>query len=326
MSKDQNISVILFKEKKIILFSIIAAIILGVVVTFLIPKKYSSFAIIYPANSNSLNDVTNNPDFGYEIHADRLIQLIESQIIQDSLVNKFDLLTYYELDKMKPDWRYKLNEFMARDIDINRTRFLSIVITVTTKDPDLSANMANYITQTVDIVKENILKENTKMAVDVYHTQYLSQSLKVDSLLNLIFEMSDNSSSSSNSKNILFKKRKEVIKERQKLNYYSGADDAILKISANDETERTEKIINDYYVEKDVLYDINKKYEKSIEQYNYPIPKSYIISEAKPDYRKVSPSLSRNIIIAIAIGLLSAILFILIKFKIKEIKEVAKNV
>lgn len=321
MAQEKKISVILFKERKFILYTVLLAIIFATTITFFIPKKYSSFAIIYPTKSNSLSETAVNPDFGYEVQADRLIQLIESQIIQDSLVKKFDLLKYYELSEKQSDWRYKLNEFMARDIDINRTRFLSIVITVTTKDPDLSANIANYITRTVDIVKEDILKQNTKLAVDVYYTQYLAQSYKVDSLLDLVFELSEGKTSSNEKENILFKKRKEVIKERQKLNYYGGADDAIAKIPAENQTIRTEKIINDYYVEKDVLYDINKKYEKSLEQYNFPIPKSYVISEAKPDYRKVSPSLSRNILMAIGVGLLTSILFIIIKYKVREIKE-----
>ena len=320
MTKELKTSVILFKEKKFILFTIIASIVLAATVTFFIPKKYSSFTIIYPAKSNSLNDIATNPDFGFEIHADRLIQLIESQIIQDSLVNKFNLLEYYELKETENDWRYKLNEFMARDININRTRFLSIVITVTTEDPELSANMANYIVQTVDIVKENILKENTKIAVNVYKKQFENQRHHVDSLLNLIFKLT-NDKSASKKNNILFEKRNNTIKERQKQSIFTSADEAILNIAPENQNQQTESIINSYFHERGVLFDIRKKFEDANEQLASPIPKSYTISIAKPDFKKVSPSLSTNILIAIGIGLLGAILFILIKYKAKEIKE-----
>jgi len=321
MAQEEKTSVILFKEKKFILFSIVLSIVLAVTVTFFIPKKYSSFAIIYPAKTNSLNEIAKNPDFGFEIHADRLIQLIESQIIQDSLVNKFNLLEYYELNESQSDWRFKLNEFMARDININRTRFLSIVITVTTEDPELSANMANYIIETVDVVKENILKENTKIAVNVYKKQFEDQRHHVDSLLNLIFKLTDSESSIAEKNNILFEKRNNTIKERQKESIFTSADDAIMNISPENQNQQTERIINSYFHERGVLFDIRKKYEDANEQLISPIPKSYIISEAKPDNRKVSPSLSTNILIALGIGILSAILFILIKHKVKAIKE-----
>jgi len=320
MSKEQKVSVILFKERRIIIFSVIIAIVASVAITFLIPKKYSSFTIIYPAKSNSLKDVAISPGFGYEIQADRLIQLIESQILQDSLVNKFNLLDYYELNESESDWRYKLNEYLSRDININRTRYLSIIITVTTKDPDLSANMANYISLIVDTIKENILKENTKLAVKLYNERSRIQTIKVDSLLNLIFSLSKETGGNQKDNN-LYKKRKEEIKERQKTGSFTSADESILTISPKNQTLQTEKIINEYFHERRILYSIKGKHEESQDILDSPMPKSYIISEAKPDYRKVSPSLRTNLVIAIGVSLLSAILLIIVKYKYREIKE-----
>ena len=325
MAKEQNASILIYKERKFILFSVILSILLATVVTFIIPKKYASFAIVYPVKTNSLNDAAVNPDFGFEIHADRLIQLIESQIIQDSMVNKFNLLEYYELNESQDDWRYKLNKYMARDININRTRFLSIVIRVTTKDPDLSANLANYITNTVDIVKEDILKKNTKMAAGIYKYKIKTQRHHVDSLLNLIFELPGNKSISKNKNHALFKKRNETIKERQKQNLFTNADDAILNISSKNQNQQVERIINKYFHEREVLYDMITKYEGIKELLDAPLPKSHIISEARPDYKKVSPSLTTNLLIAIGIGLLSSILLILIKHKLIEIKSTTSN-
>lgn len=320
MDKEQKISTIIFKERKTFFFAIIFAIIASIAITFLIPKKYSSFTIIYPAKSNSLKDAAIDPDFGYDIHADRIIQLIESQILQDSLVNKFKLLDYYELDKSENDWHYKLNKFLARDIDINRTRYLSIVIDVSTEDPELSANIANYIAKTVDIVKENMLKDNTKMAVQVFDAKCKKQTIKVDSLLSLLFSFSDKNKGS-NRNNSLFEKRNQEIKERQKEGFFTDADAAIFNISPKNQTQQTERLINEYFHERGILYDTKEKYENSKESLNTPMPKSYIVSEAVPDYKKVSPSLRANLLIAIGVGILSALLLIIIKYKFKEIKE-----
>jgi len=320
MNKEQKVSTLLFKERKIIIFAIILATIASVAITFLIPKKYSSFTIIYPTKSNSLKHVAVDPGFGYEIQADRIIQLIESQILQDSLINKFKLLDYYRLNESQSDWRYNLNKFLARDIHVTRTRYLSIVITVTTEDPELSANMANYIATTVDIVKESILKENTKLAVQVFENKYEIQTVKVDSLLSLIFSFSDETQRVQKNDN-LFEKRIEEIKERQKKGVFTPADEAIFNISPKNQTQQSERLINEYFYERKTLYSTKQKYEEAKESLNTPTPKSYIVSEAMPDYKKVSPSYRTNILISFGVGLLSAILLILIKYKFHEIKE-----
>jgi hypothetical protein len=52
--------------------------------------------------------------FGYDVEADRILQLLQSQEIQDSINAKFDLVSYYELDTLDERWRDELRkEFFA---------------------------------------------------------------------------------------------------------------------------------------------------------------------------------------------------------------------
>ena len=47
------------------------------VVTLFIPKQYTSMAVVFATESNSLDDAVRNPQFGYDVEADRLIQLLQ---------------------------------------------------------------------------------------------------------------------------------------------------------------------------------------------------------------------------------------------------------
>lgn len=98
----------IYNHHKIYLKAIIITIILSVLVTFLLPKKYRSTGIIFPTFSNSLEDTYNNPMFGYDVEADRILQLLQSQEVQDSINAKFNLVNYYELDTLDERWRDEL--------------------------------------------------------------------------------------------------------------------------------------------------------------------------------------------------------------------------
>ena len=62
-----------FKNRKTLFIAALLGGILGVVATFFTPKKYLSTAIIYPYNSHKVNDIISNPQFGYEIETEQLI-------------------------------------------------------------------------------------------------------------------------------------------------------------------------------------------------------------------------------------------------------------
>jgi capsular polysaccharide biosynthesis protein len=49
---------------------------LSMVVTFFIPKEYTSSGIIYPPSSTSSDNSIDFPNFGYDVEADRLIQIL----------------------------------------------------------------------------------------------------------------------------------------------------------------------------------------------------------------------------------------------------------
>ena len=131
-------------KKRFLLVIIICAFLSGGL-TFFIPKEYRSTAIIFPPAGLSLDYNVDNPNFGYDIEADRLLQILQSSQIRDSIISKFNLVEYYKLDKSEKEWLFKLNKKYRRDVTFNRTQYMSILVSAQTTDPEMSSNIVNYI-------------------------------------------------------------------------------------------------------------------------------------------------------------------------------------
>src|SRR5690606_20772606 len=141
-------------------------------VTLLTDKKYRSTAIIYPGNTYLRDEVISNPQFGTERESEQLMQMLESESIRDSVVKKFDLVNYYELDTNSIDWRERLTLKYIRDINCFKSKYMSIVISATTTKPELSAEIVNYITDVIDQYRESIFYENMHLELSYLQENY----------------------------------------------------------------------------------------------------------------------------------------------------------
>ena len=144
--------------------ALIGGITAFVVSSFLTPS-YLSYAVLHPTNTNSNDVLVQDPQFGYDIHADRLVQVIESDIVRDSIVDLFHLARHYEIDTTSRLWKLKLQKKYATNIEATKTIRSSVVITVKDKDPQVAADIANEIARLVDIVRADIFKSNSQQAM-----------------------------------------------------------------------------------------------------------------------------------------------------------------
>lgn len=319
-----NILKVIYSKRKLIITLTLLALITAVVVTKLTPKRYKSSGTVYPVSSNAYNDVIYNPSFGKEIEADRLIQLFESNFITDSIINEFDLVNYYEIDTASPLAQYYLYENYKSDVEFSRTRYLSVTIRATTKDPELSAKIVNRLISLVDNEREKILKTNVKIITENYQAEYNKRKVGVDKILNKIYSLSGSKTNSTN-QNPLFKNREKFIEERQKNTHISPGDEGVKNILPVNQTQEVEGLINDYYFAQGRLNLIREKLDEATTKLNQPLPSIYKISLAKPVYKKVSPSLLVNIILFTSITLIITLLLIIGIEQIKKIKQEITN-
>jgi capsular polysaccharide biosynthesis protein len=263
----------LIRNAKILLgFSLAAALAAGSLTFFLKPQYYS-YAIVFPPSGNSMEHTIENPNFGYDIEADRLLQILQPTELRDSISRKFNLVSYYGLDTTETDWRDALNDKIKKNIKFERTRYMSIEISASTTEPLIAAGIVNYILSTVDNIRNRIYKINIVSTTSILKEEFSRQKSRSDSLLFLI------SQKEKTGKGFILNQDKEG-----KYNILIDKPEDIL----------LGQLMNQYIYEQNRTNEIYTKYEKARTQLNRPIPGIYVIDKAAPSYKKTSPSFTGN--------------------------------
>lgn len=185
----QLLAILYSKRRFIFLFTLIITLTFVLVSLFVIPKKYSSEAIIYPTPTNSEDAILENPSFGFEGHSNQLLQVLKSNTLRERLISKFDLATYYEIDTSEIDWYSRLSKKMEKDILFERTPYYSLSISASTTSPELSSNIVNYIVDEVNIIVQEIFIDNIETTHLAYRNEYIQKEEYVRSLLDSLIYM-----------------------------------------------------------------------------------------------------------------------------------------
>ncbi len=288
---------------KIFLLSTLSAVVLSIIVTFFIPKEYLSIGIVFPTSSNSLQAVVDNPMLGYDVEADRLMQIMESREMFELVSKKFNLVQKFDIDTTNTDWYDELRKEFDESVSFKRKLSMCIEIKAQTTDPVLSANIVNTIIEHVDNIRERIIKQNLMLAYNSFANEYNQKKRLVDSLVALISGKRDT-----------FKDPQfNIMLDNKMLN-------VSLSKSSNKNSTQLELDINNYYYEQSRLNDINSRYEKAKANAFGYIPKIYILDRANISYKKVFPSFTLNALIAF-FGIFLIVFFTLfIKEKYKSNK------
>jgi uncharacterized protein involved in exopolysaccharide biosynthesis len=297
-----------YSKRKPILFTVIGALILAAISTFTTPKRYSSSAIIFPVNNNNVESVIDNPAFGYDVEADRLLQLLESDEVRDSVVTKFNLVSYYGIDRSSPDWSDQLRQKFLKDVEFVRTPYMSIVIKVVTEQPDLSAKMANYIIELADGVRGRIFKKNELTAFRQIEKEFITKKTVVDTL-----------------KTRINKLRGETHSDLVALVNMQGFVQTLGGEGKSGTSTELERALNQYIFEQSRLNEISGRYEKAKAHYESPITEVYVVDRARVSHKKVSPSLFLNLAVAGFCSLVFSIGFLLFYEKLRMVRKSYEN-
>lgn len=286
-------------SKQIALYALIGAI-LGFGTALLLDKEYLSVANVYPPSTPAIEYNIDNPNFGYDVEADRLIQIMQSNDVRDSVVKKFDLLKYYNLNKEDADWLDALTLQYKKDVRFERTASMSVLIKAQTTDPVLSAQIVNYIIEMADLIREKLYKQNIKIAYqNALAEQELQKSIMDSAQQHLALNLRKNNLSSL----LILASNSQVSIDIEKFNSVK-TDDSNLALGSE---MIAFKSIRDRFNDADVrLVKINKVLTN-------PTPKLYIIDKAEPCFRKNFPSITLCIAFGMIISCGTFITIILIR-------------
>lgn len=281
----------LFKYRKLWILSLIIGAALGGGLTFTMSPKYMSTAIVYPYNSQTREDLISNPQFGYEVESEQLMQLLNSKSMRDRTVREFKLHEYYGIDTNKQSWKSEITRRYVKDVVFLRSKFLSVVINVTMGDPELAANVANFQVEEVDRYRTSIFKENRNAELEKFNVEMLKNSETLNALKDSIYKAKGSEDQ------LLF-------------NFMENLNNEDYDPSEFVDKPELEPLIVDYKFAYDKYVNSRNQYELKLEAIEGPIPSVYKVDVAQPSYRAVSPSFAINI----ALG---ALAFFMIVFAVR---------
>ncbi len=159
-SKQEHLIGFVFTYWKIFAIVFVIALIASIIFSssWFITPEYKSTSVLYPSNLTS---------YSTETETEQMLQFFESNAIRDSIIERFDLASYYGIDKETPYFKYKVYTEFDDHVSINRTEYESVQIDVLAKDPIKSYEINNAIIEEfnkkVDATYKTRAKENLKI-------------------------------------------------------------------------------------------------------------------------------------------------------------------
>lgn len=146
-----------------------------------ITPKYESSAVIYPSNVWEYSD---------ETALEQLQQYLESNIIRDSIIKKFNLYQEYDIDTADINAKTWVKLGYGEHISISETQFESIRITSLSVDPEKARDIVLEIIKQLNTLVIRINRE--KVGEVVVYRKKLAERKKaqIDSTLAQINELS----------------------------------------------------------------------------------------------------------------------------------------
>jgi uncharacterized protein involved in exopolysaccharide biosynthesis len=306
---------ILLKNIRFIFVFVITGTLLGLLICspLVIKPKFRSEAIIYPpANTNAKITAEFDLRFGSEKEIDEHIQILNSGILKDAIINKYNLLKHYDIDEDAVDKENKLFKEYDKNISIDKTKFNSISISVLDEDPKIAASIANDLVKIGDEVKSVIVKKNLGGTIEQISNQFIEKKKAFEKLIvefPMIKESFKGFDLNFNENNSVEKLQADIIIKNN------------LDLAFKNENEQEIRRLNNLQDVFNEMYELKKTLKVANFNFNSKINGSYIISPAKVADKKTSPVRWLIVVSAFLSSILISISLVLFIDKWKKIKQ-----
>lgn len=315
------LSFIIRKRKPVVLV-LISALIISTIVSFLIEPKYKSSVIIFPSPaysiSNSyLNINTYKPSsaqFGEEEESERLLQVLKSELFRNQVIKKFNLKEHYGIKKENIN---ELPDLFEKNFTFRRTKYMGIEIRVFDKNPEKSAKMANYSSELLDSLMNNIFQERAKKAFNIVKSEYLDTEKQISLIRDTMAAIAD--------KGILdFERQTESYTEAY-VNALNSRNKRAINIIEN-KMKILEKYGSAYLSYKKLLEEENErlsmlkaKYSEAKVDANESIPYKYVVDSAHIPNDNSYPVKWAIVLISLISSFIMSVIVLIIIEKFKSI-------
>lgn len=177
-----NLLNLLNKWKYHLLIIVSIAAILAIIFSgpMFITPMFKSHAVVYPGNVVSYSD---------ESETEQMLQIMNSQDIIDSTIDKFDLAKHYDIDRNYEYFRTALLDEYNQNVKISKTLYESVLIEVSDKDADTAKLMVNSILDFYNKKVGRLHKAKYQEVVTMYADQLNRKRQNLDSLKQIMYEL-----------------------------------------------------------------------------------------------------------------------------------------
>ena len=159
--------IILVRRRKLIFWNLFIVSLLALIISFLIPKWYSSTANILPPKSGGLlGDIgsisSTIKDLSKSLgrlgsvsdEAYNYLAILQSRTSMEKTINKFNLRKVYDFDE--DDYIEDIINELENNVDFNVEDEGNITIKVTDESPERAAEMSNYFVEVLNQISINL--------------------------------------------------------------------------------------------------------------------------------------------------------------------------
>ena len=171
----------IWKWRNWLLLVCVAAFVVSALCSFLVRPRFKSTALIYAPRTSSVSKILlneQNYNERLEIKAlatmdetEQMLPFLNAVAIKDSLIHKYDLATYYDIDLSKKGGQTKLYKTIANNMTIKRTEYGAISVSVSDWDPQRAYEMTLDVVRWLDTIKNAIEYERALAAYTILENQ-----------------------------------------------------------------------------------------------------------------------------------------------------------
>ena len=171
----------MWKWRKWLLIVCVATFFVSAACSFLVRSRYKSTALIYAPRTSSVSKILlneQNYNERLEIKAlatvdetEQMLPFLNSVAIKDSLIEKYKLAEYYDINVNKKGGMTKLYKTITNNMTIKRTDYGAISVSVSDWDPQRAYEMTLDVIRWLDTIKNAVEYERAQAACTILQNQ-----------------------------------------------------------------------------------------------------------------------------------------------------------
>ena len=157
----------------------LVAAIVSSVVSLLMEEKFQSSVVMFATTQSSIGqqffEETTSGDilsYGETEDAERLLQLLNSNLVRGKIIKSHNLAEHYDIDVNKSGGKTLLQKEYNSNVSASLTRYGSIQVAVMDKDPQLAKEIANHLVQLTDSLANKLRNERAQLAFELAQQSY----------------------------------------------------------------------------------------------------------------------------------------------------------